>query len=167
MHYAAALAEERKSAQNSLFAMEATVSTDLVSHHLPQVSEWSPLEKLSDRFSAIGFYLSAHPLNSKQAQLERMRIIRYSEIEAKLSDRPMLRVQLAGVLLRKSEKISQRAAINLHVLNPVRYVGCTRSSFILRGLTRSRDFLEVGKSILLSADVEMKDDAFAPDRSGY
>jgi DNA polymerase-3 subunit alpha len=109
VHYAAAMAEERKSAQNSLFAMDDTASKDLVAHHLPDTSEWSPLEKLSNEFSAIGFYLSSHPLDSKQAQLERMRIIRYSDIAGRLSSHPIMRVQLAGVLLKKSEKISQKS----------------------------------------------------------
>lgn len=159
VHYAAALAEERKSAQNSLFAMEATASTDLVSHHLPQITEWSPLEKLSNEFSAIGFYLSAHPLDSKQAQLERMRIIRYSEILQKLSDRPMLRVQLAGVLLRKSEKISQKSGNKFAFLTLSDTSGVYEVLLFSEVLTRSRDFLEIGKSILLSADAEMKEDA--------
>lgn len=159
VHYAAALAEERKSAQNSLFAMEETASTDLVSHHLPQVTEWSPLEKLSNEFSAIGFYLSAHPLDSKQAQLERMRIIRYSEVQGKLSDRPMLRVQLAGVLLRKSEKISQKSGNKFAFLTLSDTSGVYEVLLFSEVLSRSREFLEVGKSILLSADVEMKEDA--------
>lgn len=159
VHYAAALAEERKSAQNSLFAMEATASTDLVSHHLPQVTEWSPLEKLSNEFSAIGFYLSAHPLDSKMAQLERMRIIRYSEVLGKLADRPMLRVQLAGVLLRKSEKISQKSGNKFAFLTLSDTSGVYEVLLFSEVLSRSREFLEVGKSILLSADVEMKDDA--------
>ena len=159
VHYAAALAEERKSAQNSLFAMVETASKDLVSQHLPNVTEWSPLEKLSNEFSAIGFYLSAHPLDSKQAQLERMRIIKYSEVLGKLSDRPMLRVQLAGVLLRKSEKISQKSGNKFAFLTLSDTSGVYEVLLFSEVLSRSREFLEVGKSILLSADVEMKDDA--------
>lgn len=74
-----------------------------MAHHLPQIPEWSPLDKLSYEFSAIGFYLSAHPLDYV-AGLERMRIISYSEIEQKLSDRPILRVQLAGGLVEEIGK---------------------------------------------------------------
>ncbi len=159
VHYAAALAEERKSAQNSLFAMEETASTDLVAHHLPQISEWSPLDKLAHEFGAIGFYLSAHPLDSKLAQLERMRIISYSEIEQKLSDRPMLRVQLAGVLLRKSEKISQKNGNKFAFLTLSDTSGVYEVLLFSEILSRSREFLEVGKSILLSADAEYKDDS--------
>lgn len=159
VHYAAAMAEERKSAQNSLFAMEDTASKDLVAHHLPDVTEWSPLEKLSNEFSAIGFYLSAHPLDSKQAQLERMRIIRYTEIEQKLSSHPIMRVQLAGVLLKKSEKISQKSGNKFAFLTLSDTSGVYEVLLFSEVLTRSREFLEVGKSILLSADAEQKDDA--------
>lgn len=159
VHYAAALAEERNSSQNSLFAMEDTASKDLVVHHLPQVPEWSPLDKLSYEFGAIGFYLSAHPLDSKQAQLERMRIIRYSEIEQKLSDRPILRVQLAGVLLRKAEKISAKSGNKFAFLTVSDTSGVYEVLLFSEVLSRSRDFLEVGKSILLSADAEHKEDS--------
>lgn len=159
VHYAAAMAEERKSAQNSLFAMEETATKDLVAHHLPDISEWSPLEKLSNEFSAIGFYLSAHPLDSKQAQLERMKIIRYSDIAGRLSSHPIMRVQLAGVLLKKSEKISQKSGNKFAFLTLSDTSGVYEVLLFSETLTRSREFLEVGKSILLSADAEFKDDA--------
>lgn len=159
VHYAAAMAEERNSAQNSLFALEETASTDLVAHHLPQIPEWSPLDKLSYEFSAIGFYLSAHPLDSKLAQLERMRIISYSEIEQKLSDRPILRVQLAGVLLKKSEKISAKSGNKFAFLTLSDTSGVYEVLLFSEVLSRSREFLEVGKSILISADAEQKEDA--------
>lgn len=159
VHYAAAMAEERKSAQNSLFAMEDTASKDLVAHHLPDKSEWSPLEKLSNEFSAIGFYLSSHPLDSKTAQLERMRIIKYSEIAERLTSHPIMRVQLAGVLLKKSEKISQKSGNKFAFLTLSDTSGVYEVLLFSETLTRSRDFLEVGKSILLSADAEYKDDA--------
>jgi DNA polymerase-3 subunit alpha len=159
VHYAAALAEERKSQQNSLFGMEETSSRDLVSHHLADVSEWTPLDKLSNEFSAIGFYLSAHPLDSKQQQLERMRIARYSDIEALLGNKPVMRFQLAGVLLKKSEKISSKSGNKFAFLTLSDTSGVYEVILFSETLSRSRDFLEVGKSILLTADAEFKEDA--------
>jgi len=159
VHYAAALAEERKSSQNSLFAMVESATTDLIAHHLPNVTEWSPLDKLSYEFSAIGFYLSSHPLDSKVAQLERMKIISYSDIAAKLSGRPAVRVQLAGVLLKKSEKISQKNGNKFAFLTLSDMSGVYEVMLFSEILSRSRDYLEVGKSILLSADAETKEDS--------
>lgn len=158
VHFAAAMAEERKSAQNSLFAMEETASTDLAQHHLPSIPEWSPLEKLSYEFQAIGFYLSAHPLDSKKAQLERMRIITYQEVEHKLNDRPSLRVQMAGVLLRKSEKISAKSGNKFAFLTLSDSSGVYEVVLFSEILSRSRSFLETGKALLLTADVEQRDE---------
>lgn len=159
VHYAAAMADERNSAQNSLFAIEETATQDLAEHYLPERSEWSPLDKLSYEFGAIGFYLSAHPLDSKQSQLERMRIIKFTEVEEKLGSRPILRVQLAGVLLKKSEKISQKSGNKFAFLTLSDVSGVYEVMLFSEVLQRSRDFLEVGKSILISADAEMKEDA--------
>ncbi|MDY0028584.1 MAG: DNA polymerase III subunit alpha [Pseudobdellovibrionaceae bacterium] len=158
VHYAAALAEERNSSQNSLFAMEDTASNDLAAQHLPQISEWSPLDKLSYEFTSIGFYLSAHPLDSKSAQLERMRIVNYAKVEAMLQDRPVCRVQMAGVLLKKSEKISAKSGNKFAFLSLSDSSGVYEVILFSEVLSRSRDFLEVGKSLLLTADAETKED---------
>ncbi len=158
VHYAAALAEERRSAQNSLFAMESTASNDLQQHHLPQIPEWTPLDKLSYEFQAIGFYLSAHPLDSKALQLERMRIINYSGITEALADKPIMRAQLAGVLLKKSEKISQKSGNKFAFLTLSDMSGVYEVILFSELLSRTRDFLEVGKSLLLTADAELRDD---------
>lgn len=159
VHYAAALAEERKSAQNSLFAMGETVTKDLMQHHLTPTSEWSPLDKLAYEFLAIGFYLSAHPLDSKSLQLERMHIITHAEIEDRLAGKPIMRAQLAGVLLKKSEKISAKSGNKFAFLTVSDTSGVYEVILFSEILSRSRDFLEVGKSLLLTADAEMKDDA--------
>ncbi|HRK97266.1 MAG TPA: DNA polymerase III subunit alpha [Alphaproteobacteria bacterium] len=158
VHYAAALAEERNSAQNSLFAMQDTASSDLTSQHLPHISEWSPLDKLSYEFSSIGFYLSAHPLDSKVAQLERMRIVSFSKVESSLQDRPVMRVQMAGVLLKKSEKISAKSGNKFAFLTLSDSSGVYEVVLFSEVLARSRGFLDVGKSLLLTADAEQKEE---------
>ncbi|HNQ91803.1 MAG TPA: DNA polymerase III subunit alpha [Alphaproteobacteria bacterium] len=158
VHYAAALAEERNSAQNSLFAMEETASTDLAAQHLPQIPEWSPLDKLSYEFGAIGFYLSAHPLDSKAAQLARMRIVNFAKVQEILEDHPISRVQMAGVLLKKSEKISQKSGNKFAFLTLSDTSGVYEVVLFSETLSRSREFLEVGKSLLLTADAEQKEE---------
>jgi DNA polymerase-3 subunit alpha len=88
-----------------------------------------------------------------------MRIIRYSDIAGRLSSHPIMRVQLAGVLLKKSEKISQKSGNKFAFLTLSDTSGVYEVLLFSETLTRSREFLEVGKSILLSADAEFKDDA--------
>jgi DNA polymerase III alpha subunit len=38
-----------------------------------RLKDWSPLEKLEKEFGAVGFYLSAHPLDSRQKQFENLK----------------------------------------------------------------------------------------------
>ena len=58
---AAAAAVERNSNQMGLFGGEAAPNPKI---KLPEVKDWPPMERLAEEFSAIGFYLSAHPLDS-------------------------------------------------------------------------------------------------------
>jgi DNA polymerase-3 subunit alpha len=158
VHYAAALAEERKSNQSSLFAMEQTAAKDLDLHHLPQVVEWSPLEKLSYEFQAIGFYLSAHPLDTKRAQLERLHILAYGDLDSLLLTRSSARVQIAGVLIKKTEKMSTKSGNKFAFLSMSDSSGVYEVMVFSETLQRSRALLEAGNALLLTADVEYKED---------
>lgn len=158
VHFASAMAEERQSSQNSLFAMEQNLSLAMITKQLDKVAPWSPLEKLSYEFGAIGFYLSAHPLDSKAAQLERMRIVRFNKLDDMLADRPVCRVQMAGILLKKSEKISAKSGNKFAFLTLSDSSGVYEVMLFSEILTRSREFLEIGKSLLITADAEQKED---------
>ena len=51
---------------------------------LPDMELWGPMDRLSHEFQAIGFYLSAHPLDTKRVQMERLNIVPFTEIERAL-----------------------------------------------------------------------------------
>jgi DNA polymerase-3 subunit alpha len=157
-HYAQALAEERSSNQSSLFAMDASAAKDLAVHHLSDIPEWNPLDRLSYEFGAIGFYLSAHPLDTKRAQLERLNIVPFMEVEAGLQYRPVMRVRMAGVLIRKAEKISAKNGNKFAFLTLSDSSGVYEVMLFSETLMRTRSFLEPGQSLLLMADAELRDD---------
>ena len=52
--------EAREKGQISLF--DANGSSELVAQELPEVEEWSELEKLAKERDLLGFYISSHPL---------------------------------------------------------------------------------------------------------
>jgi DNA polymerase-3 subunit alpha len=158
VHYAQALAEERKSNQNSLFAMEDSAAKDLAQHHLPQIQEWTPLDRLAYEFQSIGFYLSAHPLDTKRGQLDRMGIVNFGDIESYLADRPVARIRMAGVLVKKSEKVSSKSGNKFAFLTLSDASGVYEVVLFSEILSRSRSFLEPGTSLLLTADAEQKED---------
>lgn len=159
IHYAQALADERNSSQASMFAMEQTAASDLALHHLPDIPEWGPLEKLSYEFDAIGFYLSAHPLDSKARQLERLGMVSFAEIEGHLLGKPIARMQMAGVLIKKVEKISAKSGNKFAFLTMSDTSGVYEVALFSETLARTRQFLEEGKGLLLTVDAEIREDA--------
>jgi DNA polymerase-3 subunit alpha len=58
MRHSQATHESRGSNQNSLFGDDTAQRRP----QLPKVPDWAPMERLQQEFSAIGFYLSSHPL---------------------------------------------------------------------------------------------------------
>lgn len=157
-HYAQALAEERKSNQSSLFSLDDAADKETIVHRLPAIPDWTPLDRLSNEFSAIGFFLSAHPLDTKRAQLERLRIVPYMEVEAALNSRPVMRVKMAGVLIRKVEKVSAKNGNKFAFLTLSDSSGVYEVMLFTEILMRSRSFLEAGESLLLTADAEMREE---------
>src|SRR5690606_32824510 len=71
--------EEAASGQVSLFAA-APAATDLEPVKVPDVPEWPSLEKLQNEFSAIGFYLSAHPVDNYGEWLDKKGYITFKQI---------------------------------------------------------------------------------------
>ena len=49
---------------------------------LPNVANWLPEEKLQREHQAIGFYLSAHPLDAYEALLGRLRVQTWAQFSA-------------------------------------------------------------------------------------
>ncbi|HCX66314.1 MAG TPA: DNA polymerase III subunit alpha, partial [Rhodobiaceae bacterium] len=56
-----AAAQERESQQDSLFGGDSGVMA--AQPALPNVDPWYPMQRLTEEFNAVGFYLSGHPLD--------------------------------------------------------------------------------------------------------
>ncbi|MCC7305199.1 MAG: DNA polymerase III subunit alpha [Alphaproteobacteria bacterium] len=153
LRHAQSLKAERESGQVNLFGGEET-KEKLV---LPPVKDWDPLERLAKEFAAVGFYLSAHPLDSRQMQFANLNIVSISKIESLLADKQAVRVQMAGVLLRKQEKISAKGNkfAFLQLSDPT---GIFEVTLFSEMLAQSREFLEAGQSLLLTVDAEQRED---------
>ena len=156
LRYAHSLAEERDSGQVSLFGEEDGAG-GLGMPALPEATKWTPLEQLSNEFAAVGFYLSAHPLDTRLEQFERMNIHSFSYVEQDILTKGAAVYQMAGVLLKKQEKISQRGSkyAFLQLSDPTGIFEVTIFSETLHG---SRDFLEAGEPLLLTVDAELRED---------
>ncbi len=154
--YAQNLQEERNSGQVSLFGGDADAG-GLGMPELPDVNNWDSLEKLAREFSAVGFYLSAHPLDTRLAQFERMKIMPYSHVEGDIQTKIAARYQMAGVLLKKQEKMSQKGSkyAFLQLSDPT---GIFEVMIFSETLNASREHLEPGNALLLTIEAEIKED---------
>ena len=73
--------ESRGSDQNSLFGDDTAQRRP----QLPKVPDWAPMERLQQEFSAIGFYLSSHPLAAYERSLQRLGVCRAADLPALLA----------------------------------------------------------------------------------
>ncbi|WP_421998485.1 DNA polymerase III subunit alpha [Reyranella sp.] len=139
--------EARGSNQNSLFGDDTAQRRP----PLPKVPDWSPMERLQNEFSAIGFYLSSHPLASYERSLERLRVTRAADLVALLGRGTPGRIKLAGTVIDRQERTSAKG-------NRFAFVQCSDQSgafeltVFSELLGSKRNILEPGEAILVSAD---------------
>lgn len=74
---------------------------------LVKTSNWSFLEKLDHEFSAVGFYLSSHPLDSYEKELNDLNVCSASKLADLLEGKEQVNTKLAGVILTKKERSSK------------------------------------------------------------
>lgn len=155
LRHASSLAEERESGQSSLFGGEA-VGSEMPAY--APTEAWDQLEKLSYEFDAVGFYLSAHPLDARMDQLEKMGVTSLNHVAKKIARSPSGRVQMAGILIRKQERVSAKSGNKFAFLQLSDSTGVYEIMIFSETLARSRDFLVPGTALLIHADAEMKNE---------
>ncbi len=148
VRHAAAAANDRDSAQVSLFGgVEQNSPPDLT---LPAVEDWPSMDRLRQEFEAIGFYLSAHPLDAYGAGLARLRAVPAVELPKALA-RASGRQRAAGIVIGKQERTSRQG-------NRFAFVQFSDASGTFEVmlfsdlLARSRDFLDGSAPLLVTLE---------------
>ena len=146
------ITRERESGQSTLFG-EAAVPEEL---RLAAVEDWLPHERLSEEFSAIGFYLSGHPLEAYDASLKRLGVITFAALSEDRR-RSGFRAVLAGTLIRKQERRGRNDQPYgfLSLSDPT---GMFEVMVFSEVLVAARPLLEAGRSILLSVSADWIDE---------
>ena len=98
---AGAAASDRNSNQISLFGGEDAKPEEI---RLPDIDDWQSMDRLREEFDAVGFYLSAHPLDAYERVLARRRVRSASDV---FSAREVGAVRLAGTFVSKKEMTSK------------------------------------------------------------
>ena len=149
MGEASAQQSERESNQIGLFGGEDQPKQTI---RLPDEADWPPMERLREEFDAIGFYLSAHPLDSYGKSLQRLDVVPYGDVLAK---GVAGNFTLAGTVVSKKERISQKG-------NRYAFVtfsdasGSYEVTMFSETLSAAGELLEAGTAVLIKATAQFE-----------
>ncbi len=156
-HLAGAAAEARNSSQESLFGGEGGIPEPEFTP--PEARDWTASARLQHELEALGFYLSAHPLDVYTDYLQRLGVIRGVDVASHLATHPgETKLRLAGTVTAKKERISGKG-------NRYAFLGLSDSgggyevTVFSETLSSAQDLLEVGTPVLLSVEARMEGDA--------
>jgi DNA polymerase III subunit alpha len=120
--------------------------------YLPAAEPWLPAERLHREFQAVGFYLSAHPLDEYKGALEKMRVQTWAEFSAAVK-RGATAGRLAGTVTSKQER-KTRTGNKMGVVQFSDVSGQYEAVLFSEGLAQYRDQLEAGKSVVVTVSAE-------------
>ena len=149
--------ELKNSAQNSLFGVEELQSKVT----LNEKADWPELEKLRLESEAIGFYLSAHPLDSYQKGMERLGVKKYVDVMQGLRVGDSLRSKLAGCVNSFQKRISKNG-------NKYAFLEMSDGSsnfeglLFAEGLSKYEDVINSGAPLLISVTIDKKEEDASP-----
>ncbi len=117
---------------------------------------WTAMEKLSEEFQAIGFYLSGHPLDQYDRVLKKLGIKKFSEFEM-LVQRGASAGRLAGIVIAARERRSQKGN-KFAFATFSDATGQFEAVIFSDTLAASRDLLEPGTPVIVSVEAERDGD---------
>ncbi len=153
VQYSPAIHDQKSSNQVSLFG---EAGDDLPEPRLSPSPDWLPAERLSEEFKAIGFYLSGHPLDDYLPALKRKKVLTLDEVTERGRSGPFI-AKMAGVVAGRQERKSARGNrfAFAQLSDPT---GAYEVTLFSETLEKSREFLETGAQVVLTAEATMEAD---------
>jgi len=121
---------------------------------LRDVDSWSSTETLQREFDAVGFYLSAHPIESYQDLLKKMRIKTIKEVENTLAFKETFDTNVAGVIMGKKERLSKKGN-RFAFVQLSDQTGMYETVLFGESFTENREHLEPGTQVMLSVTARL------------
>ncbi len=146
---AQATADEKESGQIALFGMSSGGSREPL--RLPDMADWPPMERLSYEAEAIGFHLTAHPLDVYAKALRRLGTTPCAQVEAS-AQAGVTRLRIAGMVAAQKERVT-RTGNRMAWVRITDASGSCEVTLFAEVLARSRDLLANGSSLLVTADL--------------
>ncbi len=148
-----ALASDRAEGKRSLFGDDAASSPR---PRLPKADTWAPVQRLDEELSAIGFYLSGHPLDDMVEALRRRRTDLYADAVVK-AEGGAEALRMAGVVRRRQERAAQGSGEKFAFVTLSDPTGEYEVLFPPESWRRCRDTLEPGQAVAITVRARAKD----------
>lgn len=143
--------ENRISGQSDMFGIGGG-ATEAETIQLPAATPWLPAEKLHREYQALGFYLSAHPLDSYNELLAKMRVQTWADFSVAVKAGATAG-RLAGTVTSKQER-KTRTGNKMGIVAFSDSSGQYEAVLFSEGLALYRELLEPGKSIVITVNAE-------------
>ena len=148
--YALRVHESRMSGQSDMFGSAPAGAPEPL--RLNPAPLWTSAEKLMREFQAIGFYLSAHPLDEYKATLKRLRVQTHAEVAASVK-RGATAGRLAGTVTSRQER-KTRTGGKIGIVQLSDSSGQYEVVLFSETLYAFRDALEPGASVIVTVSAE-------------
>ncbi|CUX14630.1 DNA polymerase III subunit alpha [Agrobacterium tumefaciens] len=119
---------------------------------LPAFQPWLASEKLLREYQVLGFYLTAHPLDTYRPVLEKLRVQNFADFSAAVKQGATAG-RLAGTVTGKQER-KTRTGNKMGIVTFSDASGQYEAVLFSEGLGQFRDLLEVGKSLVITVQAE-------------
>ena len=150
---AQAQAEEAASGQTGLFGGGGKPEA----LRLPPMPDWPEMERLGFEAEAVGFHLTAHPLDSYGPMLKRLGVVTSAQIEAR-ARAGVGRVKVAGCVVgtkeRNTKSGSRMAWVNLSDAG-----GSVEVTVFSEVLAAARPLLKAGAAVIMGVDLKLEGDS--------
>ncbi|MBW9066240.1 DNA polymerase III subunit alpha [Rhizobium herbae] len=138
------------SGQSDMFGAGAATGPEKIS--LPAYAPWLASEKLHREFQVLGFYLSAHPLDTYNDLLAKMRVQTFADFAASVK-KGATAGRLAGTVTSKQER-KTRTGNKMGIIAFSDSTGQFEAVLFSEALNQYRDLLEPGKSLVMTVQAE-------------
>jgi DNA polymerase-3 subunit alpha len=152
---AQAMAQERDSGQIGLFGGAGDDKPEAL--RIAEQPDWPSTERLAFEAEAIGFHMTAHPLDAYATALRQLGVIACREVEAR-GRAGSARVKLAGSIAALKERVT-RSGSRMCWVRLSDATGSIEVTLFSEVLARRRALLENGNTVLVTADLRMEADA--------
>lgn len=157
VQHISAATELKTSSQSSLFGdqeLQAKVK-------LAEKPDWPELEKLKLEAEAIGFYLSAHPLDSYSRGMERLGVKKCNEVFQGIRTGDTIRAKLAGCVNSFQKRISKNG--NKYAFLEISDGSSNFEGLLFsEGLIRFEETIKSGLPLLVSVTIDKQNEEGNP-----